>query len=410
MYPLSLELIAFLLTAEAQAALANLREADLRDEALVARVTELRRRFDPPEAAALLDQARLRRKAQGKFEEPDRLYFVEEALEQATSRAVAVYRAGLFASFGRVADLGCGIGADTLALAEVVPSVLAVELDPVRARLAELNVAASGLAERVRVVCADWTAMALEADATFVDPVRRVEGRRVFGLAEMSPPLTAIQALRGSVPNVGVKVAPGVDHVQVPAEAEIEFISERGNLKEALLRFGDLRSGAARAATVLPGPHRLRADIQGDHVPVVEPLDYLYEPDPAVIRASLVTTLGAQIGAAQIDRTIAYLTSDTPALTPFARVWHVERHAHFNLKVLNTWLLALGIGHVVIKKRGSPIDPDAFQRRLKVVRGGRSVTVFFTRVHSDPWMILGTEIPSGRNRTCDEDHPQPIQD
>ena len=392
MYPLSLELIEFLLSAEAQAALSDLREADLRHEALVERVTALRRRFDAPEAAALLDQALLRRKAVAKFEEPDRLYFVDEALEQATGRAVAVYRAGLFGAFGHVADLGCGIGADTLALADVVPSVLAVELDPVRARLAELNIAASGLSGRVRVVCADWTAMSLDVDAAFVDPVRRAEGRRVFGLAEMPPPLAAIQALLRDVPNVGVKVAPGVDHAEVPGEAEIEFISERGYLKEAFLRFGNLRRGAARVATVLPGAHQLRSDTPVGEVPVGEPSAYLYEPDPAVIRASLVTTLAAQINAMQIDPTIAYLTSDAAESTPFARVWRVERHAHFNLKVLNAWLQALEVGRVVIKKRGSPIDPDTFQRRLKLLRGGRSVTVFFTRVLAKPWMILGTEL------------------
>ncbi|MCU0521389.1 MAG: class I SAM-dependent methyltransferase [Anaerolineae bacterium] len=404
MYPLSVELIEFLLSVEAQVALADLRGADLRDEALFARVAELRRRFDPPQAAVLLDQALLRRKACGKFEQPDRLYFVDEALEQATSRAVAVYRARSFGSFGRVADLGCGIGADTLALAEVVPSVLAVELDPVRARLAELNIAASGLSGRVRVVCADWTTMALGVEAAFVDPVRRSEGRRVFGLAEMSPSLAAIRALLTDVPNLGVKVAPGVDHAEVPSDAEIEFIAERGYLKEAFLRFGALCRGAARVATVLPGPHQVRSDTPVGEAPVSEPLAYLYEPDPAVIRASLVTTLAAQIGAAQVDSTIAYLTSDRLASTPLARVWQVERHGHFNLKVLNSWLLALGVGHVVIKKRGSPIDPDAFRRRLKLVRGGRPVTVFFTRALGNPWMIVAAEIRSDRYRTRDEDH------
>jgi hypothetical protein len=52
----------------------------------------------------------------------------------------------------------------------------------------------------------------------------------------------------------------------------------------------------------------------------------------------------------------------------------------------------MDVGHVVIKKRGSPIDPDSFRRRLKLVRGGRSITVFFTRAQGMPWMIIGMEI------------------
>jgi SAM-dependent methyltransferase len=404
MYPLSRELVEFLLGVEAQAALADLQQSDLGDTALLDRVSELRRRFTPAEAAALVDQARLRLRARTKFPDADRLYFTDEALEQATSRAVALYRAGCFRPFSRVADLGCGIGADTLALAEVVPKVIAVEVDPVRARLAELNVAAGGFADRVDVICGDWTELTLDVEAAFVDPARRTafarrtasaphaDSRRLFGLSAMIPPISTILDLVRAVPNVAVKVAPGVDHAEVPPEAEVAFISERGNLKEALLRFGSLRSGAKWEAVLLPGPQRLDSDMPVDAVPVREPMAYLYEPDPAILRASLVTTLATQLSAAQIDATIAYLTSEALVHTPFARVWHVERHGHFHLKTLNRWLRELDIGHVTIKKRGSPIDVDTFRQRLKPLREGRSATVFFTRAADAPWMILGTEV------------------
>ncbi len=398
MYPLTLDLIDFLLGPAAQTALAELREADLGDVALLDRVSELRKRFTPAEASVLLDQARLRRKAQAKFPNADRLYFMDEALEQATSRAVALYRAASFRAFSCVADLGCGIGADTLALAEVVPRVVAVELDPVRARLADLNVAARGFADRVRVIEGDWTQLTLDVEAAFVDPARRTvperhaDSRRLRGLSEMVPPISAILDLLHTVPHVAVKVAPGIDHEQVPPGAEVAFISEKGNLKEALLRFGDLRTGAQWEAVLLPGPYRLSSHMPADAIAVCEPRTYLYEPDPAVLRAGLVTTLATQIGAAQIDATIAYLTTEAPMDTPFARIWHVERHGHFHLKTLNKWLRELEIGHVTLKKRGSPIDVDTFRRRLKPLRGGRPATVFFTRVQGAPWMIVGTEV------------------
>jgi protein-L-isoaspartate O-methyltransferase len=398
MYPLTPDLIDFLLGAEAQAALADLREANLRDAVLLDRVSELRRRFAPAEAAVLVDQARLRLKARAKFPDAERLYLTDEALEQATSRAVALTHAAAFRAFNRVADLGCGIGADTLALAEVVPQVVAVELDPVRARLAELNITTSGLADRVRVIEGDWTKLTLDVEAAFVDPARRtVPGRhagsrRLRGLSEMVPPISAIMELLHTVPHVAVKVAPGVDHAEVPPEAEVAFISEKGNLKEALLRFGDLRTGAKWEAVLLPGPDRLSSDMPAGPIAVREPIAYLYEPDPAILRAGLVTTLATQIGAAQIDATIAYLTTEAPVDTPFARIWRVERHGHFHLKTLNRWLRELEIGHVTLKKRGSPIDVDTFSRRLKPLPGGRPATVFFTRMQGVPWMVVGTEV------------------
>jgi hypothetical protein len=77
MYPLTHDLIDFLLGAEAQAALTDLREADLRDAALLDRVSELRKRFSSAEAGALLDQARLRRRARAKFPDAQQLYFID---------------------------------------------------------------------------------------------------------------------------------------------------------------------------------------------------------------------------------------------------------------------------------------------------------------------------------------------
>ena len=148
MYPLTLELVEFLLSDRAGRELTELADSDLGD--VLGLVTWLRKRFLRTEAAALLDQAVLRRRAGrqpgAKFPQAERMLFVDEALEQASSRAVAVYRAGLLVAHGvrTVADLGCGIGADTIATAEAGLRVVAVELDPVRARMAAFNVAALG--------------------------------------------------------------------------------------------------------------------------------------------------------------------------------------------------------------------------------------------------------------------------
>jgi len=417
MYPLTLELIEFLLSDRAGRELMKLADADLGDSLRL--VTWLRKRFSQAEAAALLDQAVLRRSAGprggGKFPQAERMLFVDEALEQASSRAVAVYRAGLLVAHGvrTVADLGCGIGADTIAMAEAGLRVVAVELDPVRARLAAANVAAVGLADRVQVLCADWTppesagaltlAGPLAADAAFVDPARRLGGggdvgrRRVFSLHDMVPPLSAIRSLRAQVPDVLVKVAPGVDLDEVPADAAVTFVAEGIHLKEAMLSFGALRPLRSRQAVVLPGPHvfvveadrgQPRAHRRFDIPDIRTVQDVLYEPNPAVLRAGLVRDLGRRLHAGQLDPEIAYLTADDLVPTPFARAWPVERDGPFNLKELNRWLREAGVGRVIVKKRGSPIEPDAFRRRLKTTRGGPEKIVFLTQARGKPWMVL----------------------
>lgn len=400
MVPLTLPLVDFLLSPAAQAALDEMAGQDLGEQVSLELLTRLRRTWPAEQAAALLDQARLRRKAGDKFPQPDRLLFTDDALQQASSRAVAVYRAQQFAAAldrspftdhrSPIADLGCGIGADTVALAGAGLHVLAVERDPVRARIAAANVAVLGLSERVEVVCSDWLTLTLknEIAAAFIDPSRRAGEQRIFKLDAMEPPLSVVLALLEHVPSLAVKTLPGIADEDIPPGAEVEFISERGQMKEALLRFGELHTGAARRATLLPGPHHLDSNATLGDTLISQPLAWLYEPDAAVIRATLVQHLATQLGAAQLDSTIAYLTGEQPVETPFARRWAVLRHGPFHLKTLNRWLREIGVGAVVVKKRGSAVDPDAFRRRLKTTPGGPAVTVFLTRVQGRPWMAL----------------------
>jgi hypothetical protein len=222
------------------------------------------------------------------------------------------------------------------------------------------------------------------------DPGRRVEGRRVYSLHEIQPPIEQILEVQRRLPTLGVKVMPGVPDEEVPEHCEVEFISEAGTLKEAVLWFGELRRGSERVATVLDGEtaHRMASDEPAPPVEVTPPGSYLWEPDPAVIRATLVAQLANELKATQLDEQIAYLTGDWLLATPFARVWPVLDHAPFNLKELNRRLRALGAQVVAVKKRGSPIEPETFRRRLRSGERGLPVTVFVTRHQDRPWMIL----------------------
>jgi SAM-dependent methyltransferase len=379
-----------LLSAEGQALLARaMALPDLREETLLRHLTAFRREADPALAAAALETALLRRRAAAKFTRADRMYFTREALEQASAEVVARYRARRYASYPHVADLCCGIGGDAIALAGVVPRVIAVDRDPLRLAMAREGAAAYDVAERIRFVAADVRVFGTGgAPAAFFDPARRAAGRRLRHVERYEPPLSVVRDWRSVTPAIGVKLSPAVDPRELAAlelDGELEFISVEGELREAALWLGPLRT-AARRATLLPAGHTL-TETGAPPPPVAPPGRYLLEPDPAVYRAGLLAELAAQLRAWQIDPTIAYLSTDMCPDTPFARVWRVEETLPFSVKGVRRRLRELGVGAVTVKKRGSPLAPETFTRLLRL-KGTAHRTVFLTRVAGRPAAII----------------------
>ena len=173
----------------------------------------------------------------------------------------------------------------------------------------------------------------------------------------------------------------------MPYPAEIEFVSYKGELKEAVLWFGPLKT-ASRRATILPGPHTLTPNPSENILASIrKPLRYIYEPDPAILRAGLVRDLAQNLGAFQLDPDIAYLTADQKASTPYARVWEIEDWFPFQLKRTRAYLRERNIGRVVVKKRGSPLQPEALIRDLRLKGDGERV-VFLTQLRGRPIVII----------------------
>ncbi|MEJ8648802.1 methyltransferase domain-containing protein [Streptomyces sp. MS1.AVA.3] len=399
-----LDTFSALLTPEGQSLLAELRDHDPADE--LAAATRLRRDHPAPLVSAALGQARLRQRAVAKFGADARLmYFTPNGVEQSTRATVAAHRAARLAALGvrTLADLCCGIGGDAIALARAGIRVLAVDRDPLACAAVRANAEALGLAELIEVRCADVTEVDTAGyDAVFVDPARRSKARgggrgtggRIFDPEAYEPPLSwAVEAAR-KAPVAALKIAPGVPHDALPEDAETEWISDGGDVKEAVVWFGTAVDGApgptpgGRRATLLPAGDSLL----GAGLPDPEPGpvgDWLYEPDGAVIRSHLVADVARQIDGRLIDPTIAYLTADRLVETPYATAYAITDVLPFHVKKLKALLRERGVGIAVIKKRGSAVEPEELRKKLKLGGGRKSCTIFLTRVGGAPSMLLG---------------------
>lgn len=378
---------AALLTDEGRALLDEVRGTEPARELAVA--TRLRRDHPAGLVSAALAQARLRQRAAAKFgADAERMFFTPDGVEQATRTAVADHRARRFRELGAgsVADLCCGIGGDAIALARAGVRVLAVDRSPLTCAVARANAAALGLEDLIEVREGDVADVdASGYDAVFVDPARRGGRGRIFDPEAYSPPLSWAVAAAREAPRAALKIAPGVPHEAVPAEAEAEWVSDGGDVKEAVLWFGT-EPGLVRA-TLLPGPRALTG--RGLPDPAVRPPGrYLYEPDGAVVRAHLVAEAAAELDGGLLDETIAYVTADTLRPTPYATAYEITDVLPFNVKRLRALLRERGVGVLTVKKRGSAVEPEELRRKVKP-QGPHAATVFLTRVQGAPTMLIG---------------------
>ena len=350
---------------------------------VVRSVSELRRAgHSAGLVAAVLSQAKLRSRAAAKFGPfAERMLFTEAGLEQATRLTVAAQHAGRFQRAGLrwIADLGCGIGADALAIAALELEVTAVERDEVTAAIAAYNLAPWSNA---RVENADAETFDLAGiDGVYLDPARRDGARRLRDPADWSPSLDFAFDLAGRLP-LGVKLGPGVDRELIPAEAEAQWVSVDRDVVELGLWFGPLaRQGIRRAALVLGehGAAELTGESDSEDAATGSLGEFVYEPDGAVIRARLIGDLARTLGGRMLDPSIAYVTADAAMATPFAACFRVVAELALDKKVIKRELAAREIGTIEIKKRGVDIDPATFRTALSP-RGDNSGTLILTRI------------------------------
>lgn len=354
-----------------------------------------------PQVAALLTQLDLRGKARAKFGDlAERMVLTRAGLEQASRFVVAHLHAARFASAGcaTVADLGCGIATESMALLAAGVNTLSVEIDPFTSRIAAHNLGVFEDAEEqdpryrahhsahYRVLNLDATDASLAGvDGVFLDPARRTAGhsntRRLTRPEDYSPSLDFAFDLAERFPT-GIKLGPGFDRELIPEDAEAQWVSVDGQLVETGLWFGKVaRPGVTRAALVLHagGAHELTAAADSPDADPRELGEYLYEPDGAVIRARLIGLLASQLDAGMVSEGIAYLTADRCMPTPFAQAFRVLEQLPAGEKQLKRALLDRGIGALEIKKRGSDVDPATLRRRLRLT-GPNSATLFLTRI------------------------------
>ncbi len=312
----------------------------------------------------------------------------------ASPAAVADDRARRFAPFPTVADLGAGIGLDTLALARAGRRVVAVERDPARAACLRHNVAAAGLADRVAVVEGDALAAPPAADAAYLDPDRRPGGHRTRDPERFEPPADA------TGPPSPPATAPSSSNCPPPRPptpaAALEWVSLDGEMKECRRGFGALAAGPPRRA-LPPSPDEVA--VEGAGAPWPAPRapavgDLLLLPDAAVVVAGLLGDAAPSADARPVHPRIAAFLGPRPA--PWARSLPVDAVLPADPRAIRAAFDAAGCGDVEVRTRGVEDPAETWRRRIgapprglaRDARPARRGAVLVTRGPDDRYVAL----------------------
>ena len=356
---------------------------------------QLRRKIPDDVVRGALAVAELRHRAAAKFSRAAEMWFDRKGLEQATPEAVARHKAKRFA--GPVWDYCSGIGGDTIALAAHC-EVMAVDVSPAQALRTTWNAEVYGVASEVQAVCADVQQLISSAGLIHIDPDRRAaNGGRSRRVEESVPGLEFLQRLTGEFAGGAIKLSPAGNFAGKFPDGELELVSLSGECKEATVWFGELASPGLWRATVLPAGETLAADPLSAQAEVGPLGGFLYDPDPAVVRAGLVDVLAERLNLRRLDEAEEYLTSDQLVESPFLRAMVVDAQLPNNEREIRRHFRGAGIGQVEIKCRHIPIQADAVRRRLPL-EGRRAAVLVFARISGKARAVICRRVVDRDNR------------
>ena len=252
----------------------------------------------------------------------------------------------------------------------------------------------------------------------FIDPARRDDaGNKVVSLKDCTPDVTVLQEeMLLKADYVIIKLSPMLDWHRAVSELncvqEVHIISVNNECKELLLvlsarNMGGMEASSADgAAGEVKHVGNLRIycinDIQSfvcDEMemeessvriaqPVLEEMQYLYEPNASLMKAGCFSVLSERYGARMLSKNShLFVSRDLIAAFP-GRSFRIIAISSFNKKELKRHLS--GITKANIATRNFPLSVAELRKRLKLKDGGE-IYIFATTLSDESHVLVITE-------------------
>ncbi len=307
------------------------------------------------------------------------MYTAKDGVRFATPVEVAQYRAERL-QCNTLAEIGCGIGGQTIHFARMCEKVYAVEIDRSKLNSAKKNCREHGL-DNVVFVLGDALSRDVidkipEIDILFSDPRRpAMESQRK--VTSLEPGLSdMMKAYSSKTTNFVFEAPPKLTPERVQFNCEKEYISLDGQLNRLTLYFGDMKQ-AEVSALKLPENIRLNCDSQKREPEIQitsDILAYASEPDPSVVQAGLMPELfhdlslstGTEPKLVNIDKKRMLITSNTPLNHPMMKnKYKVIYKDKLDLDHVNMYLRDMGVKQVVLRAGIAPEQYWDVRNRLE---------------------------------------------
>lgn len=252
----------------------------------------------------------------------------------------------------------------------------------------------------------------------FIDPARRDDaGNKVVSLKDCTPDVTLLQEeMLSKADYVIIKLSPMLDWHRAVSELncvkEVHIISVNNECKELLLVLSARNmdemeaSSADGAAGEVKHAGNLRIycvndaqsfvcdelDMESSSVkiapPVLEEMQYLYEPNASLMKAGCFSVLSERYGARMLSKNSHLFVSREPIAVFPGRSFRIIAVSSFNKKELKRHLS--GITKANIATRNFPLSVAELRKRLKLKDGGETY-IFATTLSDENHVLVITE-------------------
>ncbi|MBC7776312.1 MAG: methyltransferase domain-containing protein [Phycisphaerae bacterium] len=317
------------------------------------------------------------------------------SLEQASSERTARFKAGLF-SGKKIADLTGGLGVDSFFFSQQFESVTYVEQNAELLAATRHNFAQLGATNVHFEHCTaeDFLEKTDDHfDLIYLDPARRDERKgKVFQLADCSPDVLKIKDLMlEKSPRVLLKTAPLLDLKlaagQLGKVSKIWVVASEGDCREVLYLLErealPMDQIPIVAVALESRPIEFDKPYRSEDQPTTftfswaeeqlavanfsTPLNFLYEPNPAVLKAGAFRSFAERFDLSKLHaNTHLYTSTEFRPKLP-ARSFAIEQVCKYDRKAVQVHVPG---GKANIACRNFPDTPDQVRRKLGLTDGG----------------------------------------